>query len=186
MVPSDKVTKRKAISYVEEDPLTLLADTELGLFSFAKPSSALKKSKVDTTEEGGESTTTLVSGSFDIPCCPLSGWSLQLPFRTVTLGLYLMLTVKALTKIVQREHLREVGLDRADFLGFLHVMLRSLIQVCASEAHFFYVLLCLKFDFSFLQAAEETRCRNLVSPPSVGIEDIFLGKRELRPERRAL
>lgn len=49
------------------------------------------------------------------------------------MGLHLLLTVTILKDLAPREHIPEVGLDRADSSGFFHTLLRSLSQVHLSK-----------------------------------------------------
>lgn len=67
MAPPNNFAKRKTPSLVEDDLWTLIVDTKLGLLYLVEPSSTLKRSKINTSKEGGEFTPTFIIESSDIP-----------------------------------------------------------------------------------------------------------------------
>lgn len=64
---------------------------------------------------------------------PSTGRSSQPPPRSMAVDPHLVPTVTALTDSIPRGFLREEGLDRADTMGYLQALLKSLSRVCASH-----------------------------------------------------
>lgn len=161
MTLPDKVARRKTPPSVEDDPMVLLADAKLGLFFLVEPLSALKTSRVDTTEGGGESSPSFSLNSSDTPSHPSPSWFPQLFSRTVTMEPHLLPTVKALTDLIPREHLQEVGLYCADTMGILYSLLRSLSRVCDSHTVDIYMFPFFAYLTVFMLQATYEVCSGI-------------------------